>query len=376
MPLIPRGGPAQRTAKPAPVPVGPDPCSGFPTVASGLGRPHIAPPPSAEPSMASLIHLLHEAADRLQRHGLTSHQRIRLLRGLYYGTSHSLDFERRSSWMRTWGFSIYLQSCPPPDPTPMLGTSLVRALKDAAVVWHRDRWLDAGHALVGLEARTRLGPSRLPLWGHGGTGLELSTWLGDLGGAAGLLILQRLEDPTARAVPWLFSKHTYDLRPNLEGDVAGYLVARDPLITDRVSMVKPPDFVSVARALEDYTRRLASDWPDRWGLFIRLLGGRIGPANDRLLDRNDLLARIQTKTRRFTVWYLLYRLKHAKRVSRATLVEASRHVEGAATELSELFLAVLEQGLTPGSTLDLPDLPASPPGPPRGLLAFGSPGGI
>ncbi|MBP1771601.1 MAG: hypothetical protein H6P99_764 [Holophagaceae bacterium] len=326
--------------------------------------------PRTGPTLCSLIHLLEEAADRLQHHGLSPLQRIHILRGLYYGTSHSLDFERRNSRLRNWGFNIYLQASSPPDPTPMLGACLVRSLKDTTVVWHGDRRVDAGHILVGLEARTRLGATRLPLWGQGGTGLELGTWLGDLGGAAGLLVLQRLEDPAARAVPLLFSTRTYDLRPNLEGDVAGYLVARNPIVTGRVSMVRAERFVSVAQSLEDYTKEPESDWADRWEIFTRLLGGELGPAG-RLLRRQELLAWVRRKTRRFMIWYLLYRLRDAGRLSQAALIEASRHVEGAAVELAELFLTVIEQGLNPGSSQALPDLPASPPGSPWDLLALG-----
>jgi hypothetical protein len=179
-------------------------------------------------------------------------------------------------------------------------------------------------------------------------------------------------------VPLLFSEQTYDLRPNLEGDVAGYLVARNPAAGDRLSRVQAPSFVSVARALEDYARE--PDWADRWARFARLLGAPPGLRAGSLLRRQELLARVRRQTLRFAACYLLYRLRHLGRLSRATLFEASRHVEGAATELAELFLAVLEQGLgqgpeqnlVPAAARDLPDLPASPPRPPGGLLALGT----
>lgn len=334
-------------------------------------NPDPPPGPLPGPTLGILIRLLHEAALRLQQRGQGPYQRIRTLRGLYYGTSHSLDFERRQSRSRNWGFNLYRQNIAPPDPTPVLGASLVRALKDSAVVRHQDRWMDAGHILAGLEPWTRLGAARLPLLGQGGTGLELGTWLGDLGGAAGLLVLQRLENPMARAVPLLFPKHTYDLRPDLEGDVARYLVARDPIVKDHVSLLKSSQFVSVAHALEDYAQKPESDWADRWRLFARPWGPKRAAPPAHLSRRQDLLAWVRKKIQGFTNWYLLDRLQDAGRMSRATLAEAFRHVEGAAAELSELFLSVLEQGLPPGASMDLPDLPASPPGPPRGLLALG-----
>jgi hypothetical protein len=327
-----------------------------------------ANPTTPNRTWCRLTGLLHEAADRLQRHGLGPYQRIRALRGLYYGTTHSLDFERRGSRVRNWGFNLYLQARPPADPSPVLGASLARALKDSAVVWHRDRWVDAGHIFVGLEARTRLGAAHLSLWGQGGTGLELGTWLGDLGGAAGLLVLQRLEDPEARAVPLLFSQHAYDLRANLEGDVAAYLVARNPAVEGSLSIIQETRFVSVACAMEDYARE--PDWRQRWDRFAHVLGAEPVPSLSRLQWRQAFLARTRHQILSFASCYLLYRLRHLGRLSRAALAEASRHVEGAAAELSELFLVVLEQGLDSTGLRELPDLPATPPGSPRGLLAL------
>ena len=80
-----------------------------------------APGPTTTRTLASLTLLLHEAAGRLQRQGLGPYQRIRTLRGLYYGTAHSLDFERRGSRLRNWGFNLYLQAAPPADPTRCWG---------------------------------------------------------------------------------------------------------------------------------------------------------------------------------------------------------------------------------------------------------------
>lgn len=312
-------------------------------------------------TLSNLTLLLHEAADRLRRHGLGPYQRIRILRGLYYGTPHSLDFERRGSRLRNLGFNFYLLASPPSDPTPLVGAPLACALKDSAVVWHQDRWIDAGHILVGMEARTRLGASRLALWGQGGTGLELCTWLGDLGGAAGLLVLQRLEDPSTRAVPMLFSEQTYDLRANLEGDVGGYLVARNPAAVDSVSIQQASRFVSVAQSLEEYALGSKADWANRWALFTRQLGAASEPQTDWQLRRQKLLARVWRQTRKFASHYLLYRLHHLERLSRATWIEALRHLDGAAAELSELFLVVLEQGLDGAPVRELPDVPPSPP---------------
>ena len=223
------------------------------------------------------IALLRAAGERLIRQGLALPQRLRTLRGLYYGTPFSLDYEKRRSLLRNVGFNCYLQSLPPADPTPWLGAGLVRALKDSSELRDAGRALDLGHVLVGLEARVRRSTRGLTVPTQGGTGLELGTWLGDLGGAAGLLAIARLDAPRTRARDLLFSPRRYDLRLNLEGDLAGYLVARDPG-SPTVSPPRWAGFSTVADALQAYLYGHGpdADWPQRYRLFAGMIGGR-GP---------------------------------------------------------------------------------------------------
>ena len=310
------------------------------------------------------IALLRAAGERLIRQGLALPQRLRTLRGLYYGTPFSLDFEKRRSVLRNLGFNCYLQSLPPHDPTPWLGPGLVRALKDSAELRDHGRALDLGHVLVGLEARVRRSTRGLPLPTQGGTGLELGTWLGDLGGAAGLLAIARLDAPRTRVRDLLFSPRTYDLRLNLEGDLAGYLVARDP----RATGVSPPSwdgFRTVADALQAYLfgRGPDADWPQRYRLFTAMLGGQI--RGGRLLNKAALRSRISRRVTVFGSSYVLYRLRHLGRLKRSQVRAAAQHLEGAADELTTVFMDFIRQGLQ-GPLDGLPkvlDPRPSPPGP-------------
>ena len=311
-----------------------------------------------------LTQLLRLAGQRLRARGLPLSQRLRSLRGLYYGSPYSLDYERRRSRLRNWGFNCYLQSLPPADPTPLLGPDLVRALKDSAVVQDGGRCLDVGHVVIGLEARQRRFTRRWPIPTQGGSGLELATWLGDLGGGAGLLALARLEAPATRARDLLFNPATYDLRPNLEGDLAAYLVAGKG---DGAGGAPPLGPVhTVGDALQDYLER---GWEGRVHRFAPLIGARL--AGGRLAQPHRLQRDLQAKVLRFAGSYALLRLGQQGRLRRAALRQTAAHLSGAATELCEVFVGWLAQGLAGRSQAQaLPDPDPQAPGPAQGLLAW------
>ncbi|HTA17286.1 MAG TPA: hypothetical protein VK786_06035 [bacterium] len=293
--------------------------------------------------LTEFIGWLRLAVDRLKRHGLDFDARLKLLRGIYYGSAHSLDFEKRRSGLRNLGFNLYLRTWPPPDPVPLLGAGLVRALKDSSEVAHQGRLLDIGHVFVGLEARSRLLARNLSVIAQGGTGLELATWVGDLGGAAGLLAVGRMDFPRVRAADMLFSRDTYDLSANLEGDLAGYLVGRDPKAGHRPSAPDPRTCRTVPDAIEGYLSGIPSDWSQRYRLFSQMIGASV--EEGRIANREILFRTVLKKTAAFASFYLVYRLRSLGRLSRETIHESSRHIRGAAAELSEIFVGLLEQGL-------------------------------
>lgn len=318
--------------------------------------------------LTELIGWLRPAVDRMERKGLGFHARLRMLRGIYYGTRHSLDFEKRRSGLRNLGFNVYLRSLPPSDPSPLLGAELVRTLKESSEVSHEGRILDIGHVFIGLEARSGLLARGLPFIAQGGTGLELATWVGDLGGAAGLLAVGRMDSPRVRARELLFSPRTYDLSANLEGDLAGYLVGRDLRFGLRPSAPDHRSFPTVPDALQHYLSGLPSDWSQRYRLFTAMIGGRV--EDGAILNRDALTKAVREKTLAFASFYLVYRLRFLGRLTRSAVDEAARHVRGAAAELSEIFVGLLEEGLklSPAGPPPLLDPEPSPAGDPSAFL--------
>lgn len=313
-------------------------------------RKNLAAMPQIRPikPLTEVLPLMREAAARLAFAGQDLPARIRTFRGIYYGTRHSLDFEKRHSGLRNFGFNVYLQSRPPADPSHLLGAALLRSLKDSAEVSHEGRIIDLGHVFVGLEARCKRRVRRIPLPIHGGTGLELATWLGDLGGAAGLLAIRRMDAPDTRAADLLFSPKQYDLTANLEGDMAGYLVARDPKAGPRVTAPDGGAFSTVPEAIESYAAKgpVDSDWNNRCGIFVQMIGGLVAPSG--IGNRQALTRRIQAQTTAFASCYVVYRLRQLKMLSKAALKSAGRHVAGASNELGLIFVDLLHRGIAPG----------------------------
>jgi Domain of unknown function (DUF4157) len=199
-------------------------------------------------SMQAYVALVREAERRLIAVGHTSaDDRIRMLSGLYYGTPWSKDRDVMGSDVRDRGFQIYTaRAGPGDDPRPILGRSLFQALKDSQDV----AGVDMGHAIIGINARASATSRSIPIPGHGATGLELVTWVGDLGGATARLAADRVRTPRARPDRY-FQGTDYGARSNLEGDIAAYLVATSgtgPTVTQPVL----PASGLVADALADY----------------------------------------------------------------------------------------------------------------------------
>jgi len=281
----------------------------------------------------------------MRRAGLAPGRQIRLLRGVFYGSTHSLDFDKRHSRMRNLGFNLYLRSPAPPDPVPLLGSGLVDGLKRHGELAHQGRRLDLGHVLVGLEGRLSASVRRLAVLAQGGTGLELCTWVGDLGGAAGMLAIARMDAPSTRARDLLFSPGAYDLSANLEGDLAGYLLARQPDSREPLGPPKVGVLDDLSGALRAYLGDggQGCDWDRRWRLFAPMIGARLGARG--IANREALARRICAKTLAFASVYTVYRLRQDGRLGLRTLREACRNLHDASTELGRIFFERLEQGL-------------------------------
>jgi hypothetical protein len=155
--------------------------------------------------------------------------RIRTLSRVYYGTPWSVDHDAEQSGVRDRAFQIYTaRPGAGDDPRQALGPSLFAALKASQDAGN----LDMGHVLIGLDARSSWTSRRVPIPTQGGSGLEITTWVGDLGGATARLALDRTHDPRARAERYLRGTD-YGAASNLAGDIAAYVAPRRARPTPR-----------------------------------------------------------------------------------------------------------------------------------------------
>lgn len=185
-------------------------------------------------SFGAVVALIRAAEDLLiKKAGQTSPlDRVSTLRGVYYGTLWSLDYKVESvrstggANIRNLGFLTYTGGTIPADPRPAFaGTSIMADLQASQSIRDRGRGIDIGHMLIGLETRSSQVLRTQNFTGQGGTGLEIVTWLGDLGGGAANLAKRRILRPTSVEVIFHNRTSDYGVMDNLEGDAAGYLVA-------------------------------------------------------------------------------------------------------------------------------------------------------
>ncbi len=313
-----------------------------------------------------LCTLIREAERRLVVAGHSDgSERLSILRGVYYGTTWSRDFKVEHSALRNAGFRVYLASpLDPMDPTDIFDCGLFEALRDSTDIVEHGRKLDFGHAMIGLDARQRSVSRSIPIPGNGGTGLEICTWLGDLGGGAGMLAVDRVATPTTSALH-RFIGSNFGGSINLEGDVAGYVIARDPSSSDSSSApILPSD--GIAGAVEKYIGSPAPgpEWSGRASAFIRMNGGAVsGPT---ITNKAELISSFAAKIESFGVNYLIARMKD-KKVSPSQVRGAASQLTGAAHEVAEVFVNALSSSLAHGGAA----IEARPPAP--AITSPGSP---
>ena len=274
------------------------PTSGHPGSAGGTGA--FAP----ARTVSAYITLVREAESRLIAAGMSSiDDRIQVLSGIYYGTDWSLDYDVEKSQMRNTAFQLYTaRAGPGTDPRPVLGTSLFNALKrsqDVAVPGIPD--VDIGHIIIGMNARSSWTPRNVSVPSQGATGLEITTWVGDLGGAAAQLARDRLRTPSAPATRYFpgASGTDYGADSNLEGDIASYL-AGAPAAATSLQALTVPAGGTIADALAVYfgARRAPTDRATR---FLQMTGGTFSGAC--LANRASLESAYAAKFEAFGRWY-------------------------------------------------------------------------
>lgn len=323
-------------------------------------------------SFASLIALLKRAERALAGGGITdAEQQLMALRGLYYGTAWSHDFRAERSQIRNIGFTVFTGFGRPVDPRPALGTRLAADLQASQDINDRGRLVDVGHMLIGMEARTSTAARSVTIPTQGGTGLEIVTWLGDLGGGAANLAWRRSAGGSAarRSVSHVFSNRgsDYGAAINLEGDVAGYLAgsaAGDDLGSSSLSG-------GVADAVESYLPRATGHSPRydaRAEDFLRIMGAEF--SGGAMSNRADVVSEMAETIADFAQAYMLQRYILGQGRPRTRVENACKHVVGAAEEIAEVFVAALEGVMTGGASVIRGGRPWPTPKPPAATCEF------
>ncbi|MCU1556128.1 MAG: hypothetical protein JWN09_123 [Microbacteriaceae bacterium] len=323
-------------------------------------------------SFAAYIALVAAAEKRLIAAGQRDPvQRLVTLRGVYYGTTWSLDYDKESkrsvpgATIRNFGFFTYLGGTMPADPRPALaGSTLLADLKLSQSMHDGLRSADVGHLLIGLESRTTTaGTTHFPQ--EGGTGLEIVTWLGDLGGGAANLARRRATAP-ATTVEYVFhnASSDYGVTDNLEGDVAAYVTA------SRVAGDKPT-FSTVADALRGYLLPATGAlWKGRAAGFAAATGATLGPKGA-IANETAWISALTTKLYDFGIWYAATRWVHTGELTGSAASATCTHMHGAAEEVATVFVKTLGRAIlrAPAAIDAVAPYPApTPPGSCQSLL--------
>jgi hypothetical protein len=317
---------------------------------------------------------MREAETRLIAAGYTSAEdRVHVLRGIYYGTTWSADYRVERSPVRNAGFQVYTASTTPDDPRPHLNCGLFEALRNSQDLIDGRRRVDVGHLLIGLDARRSFTPRNVNIPTQGGTGLDISTWLGDLGGGAGMLAFRRVSAPTTRAMT-MYRGTDFGGPINLEGDIAGFVVARDTSTAPSGPVgLTLAGSSTIADALASYllpttSGATSSEWNNRCRIFMQMKGATFDTSGA-LTNRATLISQFKGQIEQFACWYLVNRLRQTSRLNISTLRTASLHVSGAAEEIATVFVDTLDAcQSTAGS-----NLAATGSGPSPTAIGTGSP---
>ena len=321
---------------------------------------------AAATTFAGVVDLIRKAEDALVKKASMTDlaDRVCCLRGVYYGTLWSLDYKVESkrseagARIRNLGFLTYTAGNVPADPRPALGTTLFDDLQNSQSIVDHGRGIDIGHTLIGVETRNSLIMRNVPMAGQGGTGVEIVTWLGDLGGGAASLARRRVSAP-ATSVRVIYENTTsdYGVMDNLEGDAGGYLVACG---TSPGGAPVWPSGKGVADAFAEYLPISSPGlWNTRAARFVVALGGSISGST--ITNAATLISTLTDKLYDFAVWYAATRWIPSGELLGKNADEACRHMKGAANEVATVFVQTLSKAI------------AAPTGPIKASAPYPSP---
>jgi len=350
-------------------------------IAAVCNQPH-----TSATTIAALIDLIRNAETQLISCGVNDvGERINIIRGIFYGSPWSRDYGTgQSSHIRNAMFNVYSGTDQPQYPLECMDCGTALAIGESQDIRERSgRRVDVGHLLIGLDARRSIIATTLSQPVGQVTGLEASTWAGDLGGGAAQLAMARVRNASRRASTYFRPNEAtysdYGGSINLEGDVAGYAVAAGSASPGDAPPVSIPVGSTIADALDAYFNPAGSTpagWDNRCRVFITAMGGSFNSTGT-LTNRSTVLDYLAEQIHDFGCWYMVNFQRQHHGMNASTLEAASRHMEGAATEIAEIFLSALENCVSNPSRPIVGRANPSPTaaGDPSCLLARGVPEG-
>ena len=330
--------------------------------------------------------------------------RVKTIRGCFYGTEWSFDYAgaddkgHEQSSIRNVGFNLMTDLnyggwrqvgyATPHDPRNYVPESLFKALRASPEVRdHSGKKIDFGHIVIGVEARfhdrTRLEEFTTLLNSYGGTGLECVTFLGDLGGGAGMLAyIRAMKSSTIRAKKIVFdSANDYGATINIEGDIGAYLVGAYSNSEDGIgtgfpskTWLKESDYF--ADALEQYLlpenfyqrinkieskedTKLYKAWNVRYELIIQSLGMKI--LDKKIENIEHEINKWAKKIKTFGESYISIRVKDKSlNITQTQEDNMYKHLDATSVEVATIFIKTLDDNIgktalfKPSSRFDLP----------------------
>jgi hypothetical protein len=311
-------------------------------------------------TFAELVSLVAAAEMKFQAAGIRSiPEQIKILRGIYYGTTWSNDYRVEKSDSRNAGFTAFTGSVGvPPQAHPILDQGLFEALQASQDVAEGPRSLDFGHVVIALDARASALARNMPFVGFGGTGLEIVTWLGDLGGGAAHLALARASSSAVTASV-SFRGGDYGGSNNLEGDVAGYVIARGTSTSVCAPSIALPR--SLSGALADYLspRNPGVEWRNRALRFLQMNSATVD-AIGTISDESAFISTMADKIATFAHRYLQSR-SFDGRISETRFDGAMPYLTPAAKEVATTFVDALCDSIRSGGKIQATRFPAPLP---------------
>lgn len=286
---------------------------------------------------------------------------IHILRGLYYGTTWSVDYEDRESTKRNTAFNGYTGSAEPMDPRPLLGPTLFNELRQCAEVHDTPtERFDFGHCIIGLDCRNSFLSRNYAVPGHGGgTGFEVCTWLGDLGGGASMLAMKRANTNSPPRAITIFPKggHSYGSWVNIEGDVAAYLVASDVGGAEGAKALDLEPDKRLSTVLEEYLLNSSEGnyKAQRAKQMLLALGCEFNE-NDEIANEKEARSIAANKIYEFADLYMVQWYYGQNQLDIDRALNASRHFMPASIEVTSIFFQMLK------SCMATPELPLTPVG--------------